>query len=207
MARSFTRASDHYLDNGNAVVDVPPLSFAAWVYPDEVTGISDLLWCGPKTSDTNRFLLHLRGDQAGDPGRMRVRNDAALIKNSGTTSGYTANSWQHVCGTIDNSSPNVIASYLDGGNKGTETITNDWSPRRTTPLSGDNGAIAYSRLPNQQTVTWPRLRFGTWRSPMPRCSHCRWAIHPSWFARNLWSLTGLYLATLHPSLLGLVVSI
>ena len=117
MARAFVRASSQGLEHGAAVIGAYPLTLAAWVRSDDATVGQSIL--GVFNATVDRWIrIELRGDIGGDPARIEAY-DGVTNANAATSSGYSANTWHHVCGVSASSTSRIV--YLDGGNSGSDT--------------------------------------------------------------------------------------
>jgi hypothetical protein len=119
MARSFTRASSHYLQVESAAVTGPPYTMACWGNSNSATVNQTIMYLGDSTSDGRRAQLELRGNDASDPVAAST-SDTAAAYSSSTINGYTANTWQHYAGVWASTTSRIV--YLNG-TAGTENTT------------------------------------------------------------------------------------
>ena len=118
MSRLFDDAASEYLANGSAVVSTVPCSMAGWAYPDAdigqaVMGVFD-------QGGSSYLYLSLQGFVAGDPVRFRIRPNVGAGQNADTTTGFSVNTWCHVCGVARTDTDR--ACFIDGGSKGTSVV-------------------------------------------------------------------------------------
>lgn len=130
MAREFDDASSQYL-SGSTPVTAAPITVACWAKTDDTTGLDVAVSITDTGGDTNYWFLGFRGDVAGDPIRWQVR--AGGSAQADTTSGYTADTWHHLCGVEASSGDRRV--YIDGGSKGTNNTG-------LTPTGIDTIAVA-----------------------------------------------------------------
>jgi len=132
VARSFVAASSQYLEAGSALVTAEPLTMAAWVKPQNITGADGIMEIGVNDTGATRsgFRLILRGNVAGDPINA-TKFSGSTFREAATTTGFTAGTWHHAAGVW--SATNDRAAYIDGGSKGTntQTVTFASTPDRT----------------------------------------------------------------------------
>lgn len=119
MSLRFLAASTRYLTAATPVVSGTPLSMAAWVNPDNVTGDFGVISVGIEGDAFSFHCLELFGSTAGDPVRAASRGSSGGVVAATTSSGFSAGAWQHVAGVW--SASNARAAYLNGGSKGTNT--------------------------------------------------------------------------------------
>lgn len=72
------------------------------------------------TGSVDGFYIQAVGNTAGDPIRASVAA-AGSFGEAATTTGYSANAWQHACGVF--TSATSRAAFLNGGGKGTNAIS------------------------------------------------------------------------------------
>jgi hypothetical protein len=137
MARLFNDASTEYLiRTATPPVTGYPYVMACWARSDSATLGQTLLFVGDKDATDKYTALYLRGDVAGDPVRALVHTHGAPISaaTADTSSGYSANTWHHCCGTYTDTG---IYSYIDGGSKGSDLT------QIPTPAGWDRTSLAY----------------------------------------------------------------
>jgi len=128
MARIFTRASSHYLDNGAAVVTGNTFSIAGWVKPSATTNNQGIFSLGSSSANQRHLLytgsalsLHLFSGNGATTGQAGTGFGTVL------TNGV----WNHVCGVHSNT--NARAVYLNNGGTSNTNSTNvtGITPNRT----------------------------------------------------------------------------
>lgn len=119
MARNFVAASSQYLIRSTGIPSAP-CTMACWFRANDVDNLYTVLEAN-STSDSKIYLsLSLGGIVAGDPVGFASRAGAAE-RSTTTTTGYTANTWNHACGVEVSDSERHV--YLNGGGKGSNTQT------------------------------------------------------------------------------------
>ena len=136
MARSFASASTHYaVHTANGIVTAAPISMACFFRVPEITTRHFILSTYYLGGSNDRFALQLWGHIGGDPVAFQVFETSGGLQDTATTStGYSANVWQHAAG-VKVASGNTYA-YLNGGSKGTD------SAHSATPANIDQARIA-----------------------------------------------------------------
>lgn len=130
MARLFDDASSEHLRNGNAVLTTYPFTMGGWAYSDDLTinqqvvGIYD-------ASSADWWRLQMAGITSGDPVEFHSRKGGTQ-RTATTTSGYSANTWHHVCAVATSATDRAV--FIDGGSKGTNT-------QGSTPANLDRTSI------------------------------------------------------------------
>ena len=128
----FDDGSSQYLYVGDAVASTAPLTMACWVNSDDITLNQSALAINSEDDNTlHGYWLHLRGGEAGDYVQFRVFGSGGSGFTA-TTSGYSANTWHHICGI--EYATDSRAAFIDGGSKGTNSTD-------ITPASLDNTVI------------------------------------------------------------------
>lgn len=135
MARSFTRASTHFLESSAVVVTATPLTMACWFNSDSTTVNQVVLGIGA-TVGAHYWNLRPAGAVSGDS--LQFVCDAAVAAATAfTTTSYLANTWHHACGVAV--SPTSRLVYLDGGGVGTEVTSR-------TPAPGNLNRVSIGRF-------------------------------------------------------------
>ena len=129
MARVFVSGSSQYLNTGSAVVAGYPSTMACWFNPDQTNQYHNLVTVDDGGSCTNRQGIGLGGDGI----LYALLTASGSGGHAGTSSGYSASTWQHACGVFASSTDRRI--FLDGGSKGTST-----SDRTPSSLAATNVA-------------------------------------------------------------------
>lgn len=122
MARLFDDGSSEYLEIDSAVVSNWPLTISAWVYSDSATADQAVLMVGNKGSSVKMHFLYLAGTQPSAPVRM-ASITAGTPAFASTSSGYSANTWHHVAGSV--TAADARSAWIDGGSKGTNSDSED----------------------------------------------------------------------------------
>ncbi|NBW18711.1 MAG: LamG domain-containing protein [Caulobacteraceae bacterium] len=113
--------TSQYFNTTSAPVTAAPLTLAAWFYPNNATSNMVLVSIPDNAEvNSNRFFLYANGVAAGDPIETGAQGTGGLAI-AATTTGFSANSWNHACGVFASTSSRT--SYLNGGSAGTNTAT------------------------------------------------------------------------------------
>jgi hypothetical protein len=139
MAYEFTAASSQYLSVATAPATVAPLTMACWFRAATITGAHALI-CLNSTTATDRHVLLLRGDLAGDPVSFFSAAGASNAAANSTTS-FSANTWYHACGVLSSSASRSV--YLNAGGVATQT----------TNLA--TGGLSQTSIGAQRFLTFP----------------------------------------------------
>ena len=117
MAYEFDGTSQ-YLNTASTPVTQAPLTLAAWFYPDNATATFALMSVTDNAeANSSRFGITVNGAVAGDPIQGFAQTNAATgLANS--TSGFSANAWNHACATFSSATSRAI--FLNGGNSATD---------------------------------------------------------------------------------------
>lgn len=119
MAYEFN-GTNQYLSTASAPITAVPLTIACWFYPDTITTRYTLAAINALNIVSNGFFnISARGDLSGDPIRIAVDASGTAAVNS--TTGYTANSWNHACGVFESNSSRTV--YCNGGGSATSTAS------------------------------------------------------------------------------------
>jgi hypothetical protein len=114
----FDDAQDQYLQvDNNLGITAYPFTLAAWIKSNDAASIQVVMGLADKDASDEYATVELRGDMAGDPVQLAVRDGAGVSAN--TSSGYSANTWHSVVGVFASATDRRI--YIDGGAKGTDT--------------------------------------------------------------------------------------
>ncbi len=112
MARLFNDATPDFLERDDPPVTAAPFTVSVWVKSDDATIRQCAVFIGDKDNTTENWKLEIRGDDAGNNVRWRATSggssDSAM-----TATGYTADTWHHICGIEVTSSSRSV--YIDGG--------------------------------------------------------------------------------------------
>ena len=132
MARDFDGVND-LLRVGAAVVTTTPFTMACWFYPRNITGNHGLMGIETVGSNNNLHLLSAAGAVAGDPIRAWSRTSSSV--SASTTTGFSANVWQHACGVWASATDRRV--FLNGGSKGTNATNINPSGMNRTQIGMD----------------------------------------------------------------------
>ena len=123
MAYDFN-GTNQYL-SGTAPIDglTKPFTLACWFNSDTVTANQYLVSLSSASSGGYAITAH--GVLAGDP-VLCINTSGAFAQSS---SGYTANTWNHVAGVFTSTSSKTV--YLNGGSSGTNTTLDATNPTAT----------------------------------------------------------------------------
>lgn len=117
MAYNFVRANNQYISNSFSGISVYPITFSAWVYAtNDTVAMTIMTWMQEATTQGFRTLL--AGQAAGDLIRGNLLTATNYI--ASTTTGFSINTWHHVCFVCSSSTSRTI--YKDGGSSGTNTV-------------------------------------------------------------------------------------
>lgn len=112
MARLFDDGSNEYLVNANAALSAFPLSFSAWVYPDDTAIMTIMGIFDSGAGDFARLLLHTSGTAV----RLQVSGGSG----ANTSTSWTQDAWNHCAGVLNGSGAGDLTVYLDGGGADTD---------------------------------------------------------------------------------------
>lgn len=150
MARSFTAASSHYLENASAVRTAVPMTMACWgnaasAHTGAMVGIYD------NTNANRRYELRF-----GSGGNFTANhNDGTTNANAGSVATYSAGTWAHaaavftgtsdrtiyVNGTVDTNNTTAVAGSMAGCN-----VTTIGRRSVSTPSSYADGLLAEAAI-------------------------------------------------------------
>jgi hypothetical protein len=120
MSVKLASASSEYLTNTTwSLLSTEPFTMAAWIYPTDSTNLQHVLLLGQVGVDQTNASIILAGHAVGDPVRLRYW-DSTAYTNASTSTGYTANAWNHVLATSPATGNGTI--YLNGGGSGTVEV-------------------------------------------------------------------------------------
>lgn len=124
-------ASSQHFSTANAVVTAYPFTLACWGRSTDATASQYAISIGTGTPDAS---LNWGGNAAGDPLRIVLNGSVRGV----TSTGYTANIWQHGAAVFESSTSRAV--YLDGGSKGIDTASVTFS----SPAASTRVGQAYS---------------------------------------------------------------
>ena len=113
MSRAFVAASSQYVEYAGAVVTAYPLTFSCWIWP--TIAAQTIMSIADSTNANKRQALAMSAAGAIN----MTSHNGSTSTSATTTANATANEWNHVAGIV--TSGTNRASYLNGGNKGTDT--------------------------------------------------------------------------------------
>ena len=114
MARSFIASSSQYLEKDSAPVTVFPFTMATWAYANDAASRYMIMSIVDKEDTQRRAYFRFAGEVGGDPIRLFVR-DGGANEQVDTSTGFSANTWHHICGVFASNTSKSI--YLDAGGK------------------------------------------------------------------------------------------
>lgn len=154
MALDFTRASSQYLEATGAPITAAPCTLACWFKADDITAQHVLLSVmDDGTGSVDGFYIQAVGNTAGDPIRASVAA-AGSFGEAATTTGYSANTWQHACGVY--TSATSRAAFLNGDGKGTNATNRAPSGLSRTMVGRYNAGASnvYSDAAIAEAAIW-----------------------------------------------------
>jgi hypothetical protein len=150
MAYQFN-GTNQFVSTASAPIDglTYPFSIACWFRPSNITSTGVMVSMAP--SSGNYWSIVAAGGIAGDPVAAYHSSETVAVRAGLSTSGYTANVWNHGCAVFSES--NSRTAYLSGGSAGTNTTSEgsvlaateiNVAARRLTGVLGTyfNGQIA-----------------------------------------------------------------
>ena len=158
MARNF--AGEQYLQVDTPSITQLPFSISLWFKAGDVTNFHFPFHCMNKDGAESHNRIDVRGDLAGDPVRFFPTGAGAGFVD--TTTGYSADIWNHVLAVC--TSTILYEIWLSGGSKGTETTsvtdntgTND---RTTIGRLGDSSPVNSTDIDVAEVGVWNGLALG-----------------------------------------------
>jgi hypothetical protein len=119
VSRSFN-GTNQYLRHSADIVGSFPLTIACWFDSNNITANQTIIGLY-NSANANRYIrLFAGGANSGDPLTMQINDGTVTNDEAG---GYSANVWQHACGTIDSSN---IEAFLDGVSDGSTSNTRSY---------------------------------------------------------------------------------
>lgn len=121
MARNFNGGSAQYVRTLTVPITATPFTVSGWFFCTNNSS-AFFLWAAFKNSagGNDRFSLTARGDAVGDTVQF-TSTVAGTVQRAITTSGYSANTWFHAAGVSASATDRRV--FLDGGSKGTDTVS------------------------------------------------------------------------------------
>lgn len=144
MARLFDGVDDQIFSDSPPVT-AAPFTVSLWFYPLDDT-ITRTMWAiGDKDTFNQYYQAQTAGTLGGDPIRYTARN-AGTLQNLDTSTGWTANAWNHFC-AIERAA-NDRSVYCNGGGKtdGTTSVTPSGSDRMMLASTANSGDFWGGRL-------------------------------------------------------------
>ena len=130
MSKAFLASSSEHLTAASTPVTGFPLTISLWFNPDDVTTGNEIISIVDASAASDWISIGARGDQGGDPLRLRVRRSSdSYVLSSGS---FSANQWQHACCVIEGTGANQAHIFLDGS-KDSGTVS--------TPINLDSISI------------------------------------------------------------------
>lgn len=126
-ARLFNDAGTEYLERGDAVVSNYPFTISAWVYTDEAALTQSVVAVTDKDAPAKGHFFRLSSSGNANYGVQ----DFGFNGVSATTN-YSANTWHHICAV--GTSVTSRSAFIDGGSKGTTTVSKAPSSLDTTSI-------------------------------------------------------------------------
>lgn len=117
MARLFTPANNDRLTVSAAAATALPLTLAGWGRCADTTSARCLLSLSDGANDNAWIKVGFRGDLSGDPVTAEARQGGTAQ----SASGYSANTWVHICGVFVSATSRT--AYLNGENTGTNATS------------------------------------------------------------------------------------
>lgn len=118
MARAFVRASSQYIRASGTPVTATPFTMACWARTSDDAEMLSCMWVGDASVDNQWWNLAFAGFQAGDPVTLYIKVTAGQV-GAFTTTGYSLNTWHHLCGVAASSTDRRV--FIDGGSRGNNT--------------------------------------------------------------------------------------
>lgn len=116
MAYNFVRANSQYISSSFSDVAVYPVTFSSWAYAtSDTVAMTIMAWM--QNATTQGFRTLFAGQAAGDPVRGNLLTTVNNLAQ--TTTGFTINTWHHVCFVCLSSTSRTI--YRDAGSSGIST--------------------------------------------------------------------------------------
>ncbi len=140
MACEFTAASSQYLNTASTPANAGPVTIACWVYPTTLATVS--VMAIDQSNGSDRFALTLM-----NTGATRAQSGSVFVDSS---TSYSANAWNHVCGIFDDTTIKR-SIWLNGGGNATTTTTESTANKNRIVIgartaSGSVGAYFEGRI-------------------------------------------------------------
>lgn len=118
MARLFDDASNQYLGNSSAILTNEPLTIAGWVYCDDITVNSQVVFSIANNGTFGGWTVQMSKFGAV-PIRAFKYDDSNNPGFADSVTGMSQDTWHHACGVF--ASDTSRAAFIDGGDKGTDS--------------------------------------------------------------------------------------
>jgi len=131
----FDDASNQYLEVNQAAVNGAPLTLLCWVYCNDLSQNTYVMYIADKDVTNNAFGIRLNADGAGSVQALSYAGTAAAAL---ATVIMSANTWHQVCAVFV--APNDRRAYINGGNEGTNSslLTPTGLDRTSIGRAGDS---------------------------------------------------------------------
>jgi len=126
MAYDFN-GSNQWMTTASSPVASLPITMACWFNSDSLATGQVLIHLVNTAFNNHYFGIALRGDVAGDPVQVGAFSGVSF-QGANTTTGYSANTWQHACGVILSATSRTV--YLNGTNSATSTGSVSLTPNQ-----------------------------------------------------------------------------
>lgn len=152
MALTFDATDNQYAEINSAVVTAYPFSMVCWFNTNDVTATYTLMCVTIKESNSFYARLDAAGAIVGDPVIGVLRNTS--VYSATTTAGYGASAWNHAALVFTNATSR--ASYLNGGNKGTNVSNSAFNTSVNRTSIGRYGGLTPSQYMDG-AIAWPAI--------------------------------------------------
>lgn len=152
MARAFTSASSHKLQNDNAVVTDVPLTIACWMRTASTATTQVALAIGKRVTQAQRYQLYFTsGGRIGGYCQNAAGTQVATFNDSSGVN-YSANTWYHGAVVFNTTTDRTV--YRDGGNATNNTTSVTVGTVDTTNIGTRFDGSAFGVYLNGQ-IAWP----------------------------------------------------
>lgn len=116
-------------------VTVEPFTFCAWGKPANATALlmAVSIARNATAAQTEAYELTFDGSAAGDPIYTKKGGAGVTPSTATTTTGFSANTYAHAAGA--HASTTSRSAYINGGSKGTSTVTSNAFPNPVTNVN------------------------------------------------------------------------
>lgn len=133
----------NYIRLASGLITAVPLTMAGWFYPTSAAN-GTIMGCFTSGSAFNRNSFRLGVDTS--PSVIALTSDGASVGNATTTASATLNAWNHAAGVFTGIASRD--SYLNGGNKGSNTTSLTPSGIDRTSIGIGDGSTASTPFHN-----------------------------------------------------------